>query len=185
MRGSEIDALLVERHTALARIIYPLAPDFRRAFDDAMREIKYPGEAPPPKGIVLFEPPPSNTLRAGPHHDLPKLFAEMLATGSELLGKQLQHDGSVEWSHRIIKGWFGLAYFEGPRQGLIRINCLLDSPDFSAESMGFLLWHEYLHVYLKQRHTEEFRRIERMWSDYASCDREMDALNEKFGVQYW
>ena len=78
LRSSEIDALLLERHTPLARIVYPSALEFRRAFDDAMREIKFPGEAPPPKGIVLFEPPPSNPLRPGPHHELPKLFAEML-----------------------------------------------------------------------------------------------------------
>jgi hypothetical protein len=31
----------------------------------------------------------------------------------------------------------------------------------------------------------EFRRLERKWPDYAACNREMDALHEKFGVQYW
>jgi hypothetical protein len=116
---------------------------------------------------------------------LSKLFAEMLAQGSKLLGKSLQHDGSVEWSNRVIKGWFGIACFMGPRRGLIRINRLLDSTDFSAETTRFLLWHDYLHIYLAQLHTEEFRRLERMWPDYAICMREMDALNEKFDVQYW
>ena len=139
-----------------------------------MRELEFPGEAPPPKGIVLFEPPPSNPLRPGPYHDLAKLFAEMLGKGSELLGKPLQHDGPVEWSGRIIKGWFGLAHTHGALNGRIRINCLLDSADFSEETLRFLLWHEYLHIHLKQGHTEEFRRLERMWPDFAACNREMD-----------
>jgi ATP-dependent helicase IRC3 len=185
MRSSEINALLLKRHTPLARVIYPSAMDFRRAFDDAMRELEFPGEAPPPKGIVQFEPLPSNPMRSGPHHDLAKLFADMLDKGSDLLGKRLQHDGPVEWSRRIIKGWFGVAHSHGALTGHIRINCLLDSPDFSAETLRFLLWHEYLHVYLKQGHTDEFRRLERMWPNYVGCNREMDALHEKFGVQYW
>lgn len=40
-------------------------------------------------------------------------------------------------------------------------------------------------MYLKQGHTAEFRRRERMWPDYTTCNREMDGLHEKFGVQYW
>lgn len=121
----------------------------------------------------------------GPHHDLPKLLAEMLARGSQLLGQPLEHGGSLEWSKRIIKGWFGVAHSHGAVSGRIRINCLLDSPDFSAETLRFLLWHEFLHIHLKQGHTEEFRRLERLWPDHSTCNREMDALNEKFGVQYW
>ncbi|MGQ0736189.1 MAG: hypothetical protein ACT4QD_21370 [Acidobacteriota bacterium] len=73
----------------------------------------------------------------------------------------------------------------GARGGRIRINCLLNSPDFSAETLRFLLWHEFLHVHLKSGHTPEFRQYERMWPDYVACDREMDSLNERFGVQYW
>jgi superfamily II DNA or RNA helicase len=185
MRGTEVTALLNDRLSPLARVLYPSLVDFRRAFDDAMREIEFPETAPQPKGTVIFEPLPSNPLQPGPYHDLQKLFAEMLAQGSRLLGRPLQHDGSVEWSRRVIKGWFGMADFLGPGRGLIRINCLFDSVDVSAAAMKFLLWHEYLHVHLAQLHTPEFRRLERMWPDYAACNREMDALHEKFGIQYW
>jgi hypothetical protein len=57
--------------------------------------------------------------------------------------------------------------------------------DVSMETVRFLLWHEYLHIYLKQLHTEEFRRHERMWPDHAACNRDLDALNERSGVPYW
>ncbi len=38
-------------------------------------------------------------------------------------------------------------------EGLIRVNVLLDSPDISRETLEFLLWHEFLHLWLKQGHT--------------------------------
>jgi hypothetical protein len=185
LRQSEINTLLAERHSALARVIYPSLIDFRRAFDDAVRERDYDGVTVPPKGVVLFEPPPNNPLRPGPHHDLPHLLAEALKRGGDLLGQPLRHHGTLEWTRRPIKGWFGMADFRGPRRGQIRVNVLLDSPDFSRESMRFLLWHEYLHLHLEALHTGEFRRLEHLWPDYASCNRELDGLNERFGVQYW
>ena len=185
LRDSEIDALLTVRHSPLAKVLYPTLLEFRRAFDDAMRELKYPSAVAPPKGTVLFEPPPSNPLRPGPHHDLSRLLAEMLDAGGAILGAAVTHDGPVFWSKRIIKGWFGMAHHSGDRAGHIRMNRLLDSPDVSVDTLRFLLWHEYLHIYLRQGHTPEFRQWERKWPDYARCEREMDSLNERFGVQYW
>ena len=186
LRVREVNALLEQRHSPLARVIYPTMLEFRRAFDDAMLEIEHPGAMAPPKGVPMFEPPPSNSLRPGPHHDLHKLMAEMLRYGSELVGRPLPHYGPIEWSRRPIKGWYGKAWHGNqPGIGPIKINMLLDSPDFSQATLLYLLWHEYLHLYLLVGHTEEFRRLERLWPAYAACDREMDALNEKFGVQYW
>lgn len=65
------------------------------------------------------------------------------------------------------------------------MNRLLDSPDIGAETMRFLLWHEYLHLYLKQLHTKTFRELERKYPSRVEGDRELDTLNERFGVQYW
>lgn len=187
MRRSEENALLEARHTLLAQVIYRTMLDFRRAFDDAMREIEHPGAAAPPKGVPMFEPPPSNPLRPGPpHHDLQKLMSGMLKRGAKLLHCPLPHKGSVDWSRRPMKGWFGHAWYSNqPGQGPIKINVILNSPDFSDTTLLFLLWHEYLHLYLMAGHTEEFRKLERLWPDHMGCNREMDALNEKFGVQYW
>ena len=137
LRDSEEDKLLVERYTALAKVIYPTPHDFRRAFDDAKRGIKDPAGARPPKGVVLFEPPPNNPLRVGPHHDLRALLDETLVVGSKLVGKPLRHDGTVQWTRRFMKGWYEMADFLGPLRGRIRINLLLQSPDVSAETMRF------------------------------------------------
>jgi superfamily II DNA or RNA helicase len=186
LKGSEIKTLLVERHSKLARVIYPTSLEFRRAFDDAVRELEHPEAARPPKGVPMFEPPPSNPLRPGPCHDLRALMDETLSEGAKLLGRELQHRGELEWTRRPMKGWFGMATL-GHQAGVgrIRISVLLDSPDVSAATLKFLLWHEYLHLHLMALHTEEFRRLERLWPGYIECDREMDSLNERFGVQYW
>ncbi len=110
----------------------------------------------------------------------------MLRRGAELLGRQLLHQGIIEWSHRPIKGWYGKAWFSNQSGvGPIKINVLLNSPDFSEVTLLYLLWHEYLHLYLMAGHTDEFRRLEHLWPEHVICDREMDSLNEKFGVQYW
>lgn len=186
MRASEVKELLAARHTPLARVIYPSQLDFRRAFDDALREIEHKEAAAPPKGVVLFDPPPNNPLRPGKHHNLDKLMRETLAKGEDFIpGRTLRHDGKLEWTTRFIKGWFGMADFEGPFSGRIRINVLLNSADFPAEALRFLLWHEYLHIHLRALHTPEFRRLEQLWPAHAACNRELDNLEEKFGVQYW
>lgn len=185
LRASEMNALVAERHVGLAKRIYPTLLEFRRAFDDAMREHENPGAASPPKGEVLFELPSNMRMRPGPHHNLDKLLEETLAQGSELLGRPLHRSGSIVWTDKPIKGWFGIAYFRGPKAGRIRINVVLNSPDVSAECVRFLLWHEFLHIHLAALHTEEFRRHERMWPNHATLDRELDALEEKFGIEYW
>ena len=51
--------------------------------------------------------------------------------------------------------------------------------------MRFLLWHEYLHLFLQQGHTATFREYERKWPGFQAADRQLDQLNERFGVQYW
>ncbi len=186
---SEQKVLLEGRHSSLARIIYPTILEFRQAFDDAMRELVYANGIRAPKGVPMFEPPPSNPLRPGPgphHNDLEEQMAEALRQGSELIGQPLRHQGSIEWSRRPIKGWYGKAWYQNqPGVGPIKINMLLDSADFSEAALLYLLWHEYLHLYLMAGHTEEFRRLERFWPDHTTCNRELDALNENFGVQYW
>jgi hypothetical protein len=167
-------------------MVYPTMVDFQRAFDDAMRELEHPGLAVPTRGVPTFEHPPANPLRSGPRHDLQALKDEMLRTASEIIQGPVPHHGRVDWSGRIIKGWLGRAWCSNqPGVGPIKINLVLDSPDISEGAMKFLLWHEYLHLYLMGGHSDGFRKFERSWPEWARWDRELDGLNERFGVEYW
>jgi hypothetical protein len=110
---------------------------------------------------------------------------EVLVTGAGILGLPIvEYYGTLEWSHRILKGWYGIGYYrEDPSR--LRINRLLDSPDISVTTLRFLIWHEFLHVHLASGHTKTFREDERRWPGCVEAERELDRLNERFGVQYW
>jgi len=192
LRMSEVDSLLDERHHArLAQAIYPSLREFRTAVDDALFEISHPDERTRSKNfIVIFEPRPDQQLTPGPAHDLQILLTEVLTVGAGLLNiPQLPgNEITLEWTTRLIKGWSGKAYYETDTphgSGRIRINCLLNSPDVTSDTLRFLLWHEYLHLYLKLPHPKVFRDLERQWPGYVDASRELDTLNERFGITYW
>lgn len=181
--------LIEARFGSLAKAIYPTLREFRSAVEDALYEKTHPDDSTRQvRGVPIFSPRPEEQMRPGPAHDLAPLMAEVLRVGSEILGVTLAHSGELLWTKRLVKGWYGHAWWEPTTpsgHGLIRINKLMDSPDVSPDTMKFLLWHEYLHLYLKGGHSKTFREIERKWPDWLRCDREMDSLNERFGVQYW
>ncbi len=190
--GERTRAKFIEqRYTQLAKAIYPNLREFRAAIEDALYERHHPEEATRvPRAVPIFDPRPDQQLRPGQEHNLDALLREVLERGRELLGlsEPLPREGRLEWTDRLLKGWYGKAFFDdgaAPGHGLIRINRLLQSPDVSAETMRFLLWHEYLHLYLRQGHTPTFRELERRWFGVAAADRELDTLNERFGIQYW
>ena len=184
-------ALVEERYTSLARAIYPTMRDYWSAVTDALHELRYPDDSTRAvRAVPVFDPRPDEQLRPGPPHDLPRLLAETLARGRELLGLDapLAHAGKLGWTDRLVKGWYAQARYEPDTphgHGEIRVNLLLNSPDVSEETLRFLLWHEYLHLHLKAGHTKAFRALERRWPTCVDGDRELDTLNERFGVQYW
>lgn len=190
--GDRARTELVERsYTPLARAIYPERRDYWTAIDDALHELRYPDDSTRRvRAVPIFEPTPDQQLTPGPHHDLARLMAETLERGRALLGLDapLAYEGELKWTERLVKGWYAMAYWdpETPHgHGKIRVNVLLDSPDISEETMCYLLWHEYLHLYLKALHTKTFRELERQWPTAVEGDRELFNLNERFGVQYW
>ncbi len=183
--------LMEARYTTLARTIYPNLREFRAAVEDALHELRYPDEATHrPRAVPIFHPAPEDQLTPGPAHDLDSVFQEVLEVGGELLGvaEPLPAGFTCEWTRRIVKGWYGIANWDPGApiaHGRIRINRLLDSPDIDANTMRFLLWHEYLHLYLQQGHTPTFRELERKWLGHIEAYRVLHNLNERFGIQYW
>lgn len=183
--------LLERQYTSLARAIYPSLREFRSAVEDALFELQHPDQATGrARAVPIFDPRPDQQLTPGPHHDLGRLMAAAREEARPLLGvpKLPTWEVPVAWTRRLVKGWYGMAHWEpggAPGQGRIRINRLLDSPDVPAAVVRFLLWHEYLHLYLRQGHTRPFRELERRWPGMVEADRFLDTLNERFGVQYW
>ena len=185
-------ALVGESYTSLAKTIYPTLRDYSSAIEDALHELRFPSESTRRlRGVPVFEPPVDLQMRPG-QHDLRVLLEETLERGRELLGLGSEADlGAgiqLEWTHRLIKGWYAMAYYDSETPhgaGLIRVNRLLNSADVSAETLRYLLWHEYLHLHLKGGHTKQFREFERRWQTWVEGDREMESINERYGVQYW
>jgi len=178
---------------ALARAIYPTLREFSQAVDDALYELRHPEESTRVRrALPIFDPRSDQMLTPPPDgqhaHDLPLLMNEVLKQGGEILGMRLSFTGELIWTHHIVKGWWGWANWPvdgSSGQSRIRVNRLLDSSDISPATIRFLLWHEFLHVFLRQGHTNQFRKRERKWPGWITTDRELDNLNERFGVQYW
>lgn len=179
-------ALLRERYTDLSRTVYGNFGDFRRAVDEQILALQDPKEVPQTgHSSPVFEDLPGDPLAPGPYHDLPTLWAQMLALGAPLLGRErLTYTGrGPDWTRRIIKGWFGKAFWEEGEE--VRVNRLLNSPDISRETILFLLWHEFLHIHLRMNHPPEFRRLEQRWPNYTRANRELDTLQERFAISWW
>jgi hypothetical protein len=174
----------------LAQAIFGTFDEFR---DIVQKEVNNIANAQvggrPSLGKVEFSPWGSQTLAPGPRHNLELVMAQVIERGSAIHGlSQITWSGTVNWTKRPIRGWYGKAYFDSqlPKgHGEIRINCLLDSPDVSTEAVGFLLWHQYLHLFLQSGHTPLFRKLERKWPAYRECERELATLNEKFDFQFF
>ena len=183
--------LLRARHTPLARAMYPTMRAFQDAVHDAVYELHNPEEATRGRrAIPVFDSRPDVAMRPAPHHDLQALLAEVLGDAGRLLGLPAapRCAATITWTRRRVKGWYAKAYFDKALPhgtGRIRVNSLLDSPDLSAETMRFLLWHEFLHLHLQDGHTPVFKELERRWPTSQGGDRELYNLNERFSVQYW
>jgi len=181
-------ALLKERYVGIAAGIYPSIPIFWSAVEAELVALRDPElAARTVYAVPVFEPRPDEMLPRDGTHDLEVLLRETLVQGATLLKlPNLPGDPSVEWSARLLKGWFGKAHMSDmPGDGRIIINVLLQSKQISADTLRFLLWHEYLHLFLRAGHTTEFRDRERMWPGVQAADRELDNLPERFGVKFW
>lgn len=180
--------LVESRHGGFARAVYPTAKDFHDAVQIALSNLMYEGDERPP-ATVNFEPRPDQALKDDKPHDLVKLLERTLETGAKLLNvPSLPQPQPPTWSRRPVKSWWGIATWQtdtNAGHGRIRINCLMNSSDVSEDALCFLLWHEYLHVYLKQGHTSDFKELQKRWEGWIECDRQIERLVERFEIRYW
>ena len=171
--------------SSFAKAVYASFREFHEAVNEAIFNKSYPKESTATgRGEPVFESRPDVVLHPNGDHDLVELMHETVLSARQILNEpNLEFKGSVRWTERSLKGWFGKAFWDSTPPE-IRINCLLNSRDFSAASLRFLLWHELLHVYLRQGHTTVFRQLEHKWPGWRDADREMDTLNERFSIFY-
>ena len=166
-----------------AQTVFRSQRELAEAVNQALLDKQDPQSSTRPvRGTPVFDPGPERLLSRNGQHNLPKLMAEMLKTARTILDSPgIEFSGVPRWTERTIKGWFGKAFLESRE---IKINCLLNSKDFSAASLRFLLFHEFLHIHLQMGHTPKFRELERKWPEYREADREMVNLNERFSLEY-
>jgi len=185
----EVDNLIVEKYkNPLANKIYPSFREFTSAINDAIFEIKHPDQATRKfYGEPIFDDLPNYKLSPG-NHNLEKILKSVLTKGKEILGFNPPDNGiTIEWTKRLIKGYYGICY-QGKQvgEGKIKINSLLNSSSITIGTLEFLVWHEYLHTYLPfEKHTKYFRELEKKWKTFHESNKELDSLNERFGIQYW
>jgi superfamily II DNA or RNA helicase len=186
--AQSVGEFIKSRYDGLARAIYPDPREYEAAINDALYEIRNPGESTRrPPVIPVFNPLPDQQLAPGPAHNLDLMLTEVLFKGAEILGVDapLSYEGTVRWSSYVLRRWYGYAEWrrEDPvGRGRITLNRLLDSPDISRNAMLFLLWHEFLHIHLHQGHTPEFRELEHSWPNFPEWNRELDNLPERFAL---
>jgi superfamily II DNA or RNA helicase len=188
----ETDRLLRRRHEVpLAKAIYSTFQEFRDAVQREVNDLANRKAGIRPRlGTVEFEPWGSTLLAAGPHHDVARILEKVLEKGATLPDlPRLPWNGSIQWTRRPIKGWYGKATWNEKTDkgsGEIRINCLLDSPDVSESTLEYLVWHEYLHLFLQAGHTPVFRKLEKMWPGSRKSEQELETLSERFDfLFYW
>lgn len=120
--------------------------------------------------------------------DLQEIFDSQVKPKAEIIleVKSLQFDGQIDYTRRNLKSYWGKAFqTRSQGKGLIRINRLLNHEEIDLDILEFVLWHEYLHLFLnKEGHSENFRALERKWPNFAVIDGKLDRINEEFAISY-
>lgn len=182
--------LIRTRYVGLAAAIYPSIQIYRAAIDRALVTDPDDGAQHRNPMIPIFEPQPHEMLPfTEGHHDLERLLAEVLVEGAPLLGlPMLPGEPTVGWTRHVVKGKFAQAKWEVDGKhgdGVITVNRLLQSREVPTSTIKFLLWHEYLHLFLKALHPPAFRERERMWPNHVAADQDLDTLTQRFGAKFW
>lgn len=189
---ADIDRMLARTHEyPLTKAIFGTFEEFRDIVQRELNDLtSFKSGRKPRLGVVEFEPWGNSIIAPGPCHNLDQIMAQVLEKAKQLKDlPPLPWSGPLHWTKRPMKGWYGKAFWEvkSPKgSGEIRINCLLDSPDVKVNTIEFLVWHEYLHLFLQDGHTPVFRRLEKKWAGYRDAEHELETLSERFDfLFYW
>ena len=113
---------------------------------------------------------------------LTSIFNELKAN-KELFPNGFNYKPTLEWTHRVMKSYFGIAYLDSDHLK-IKINRILNSPDIeqNEELIKFIMYHEMLHFSVSKNHNADFRHHENKYPDIVSLNSILDRVGFKFDI---
>ena len=120
-----------------------------------------------------------------PATDTQKLVAvfEELKVNKDLFPKGFEYEPVLEWTHRVMKSYFGIAYLNTGKFR-IKINCILNSSEIeqNEDLIKFIMYHEMLHFSVSKNHGKEFRHHENKYPDVVNLNSILDRLGLKYDI---
>lgn len=157
-------------------IIANLYGDFDAYFNRVIDSIKYPTGIPSVSFTIEVIPVTLIPYQITPTYHLDELMDEVL---EEMFDGHYGVAPMIEWTDKPYQSFYGL-YF---KNGLIRINKLLDSPEVGRETVKFLIYHELLHRdYWK--HDKFFYAQEHKYPNYTEHNRFLDYTIENYKFEW-
>jgi ATP-dependent helicase IRC3 len=111
---------------------------------------------------------------------LEKVFNKLKANIT-LFPNGYDYSPELEWTHRVMKSYFGIAYLT---KNKIKINRLLNSKDLeqNEELIEFVMYHEMLHFSVSKHHNKEFRDHENKFPNSFSLNGILDGMGMKYHI---
>lgn len=113
-------------------------------------------------------------------YDLSQLYLEVKEEMREHLGGCDEETGSVMWTQKPFKNFFGRFFSES---GNIEINCILNSSEVPREAIKYVLYHEMLHRGY-WCHDKVFRTLEHKYPAYTEMEKFLDSDFGDFRFDY-
>lgn len=106
-----------------------------------------------------------------------------LKANKELFPNGFDYNPTLEWTHRVMKSYFGIAYLDGDNLK-IKINRLLNSTDIeqNEELIKFIMYHEMLHFSVSKHHNADFKQQEHKYPDIVNLNSILDRVGIKFDI---
>lgn len=178
----------VYQSNEVAQHLFPSASDYGQTVYQAIADILNPpacDQFSPGMPLVDFDDTAMDLGEDRPRLSLKPILSDVIREGSALLGDLARGKvlPSIEWTTNVLWGYFGRAEYpatdSAPGSGRIKINRILRFSEVPEEVLRYVVWHEYLHVRLRCKHTREFRELERKWKNSSDREQYLTKLNTR------
>lgn len=165
--------------------IYSSIENFTEAVDYSSRRITFPDNyqmAIPTGPQYIVEEKLKVNIADTDDKKLISVFKELKAD-KELFPNGFDYNPKLEWTHRVMKSYFGMAYLDSDNLK-IKINRILNSSDIAQneELIKFIMYHEMLHFSVSKNHDSDFRLHESKYPDIVNLNSILDRVGFKFDI---